>query len=861
MSREKRTIVRGNSERNQRMAGGAREESRTARVRPERNLPEEPQMPEVEIEDLDMTRSLPRIDIEDLDITQSLPKVEVEDLNVTKSLPKVEVEDLDVTKSLPKVETEDLDVTKSLPKVEVEDLDITKSLPKVEIEDLDVTRSLPTVDAVMRQEAEAASPSAENRREEGAREETRVMPDVRVEDLDQTRSMPRVEIEDLDQTRVMPSVSMGDVSMGDVSNYLDLSTEDLGEALHQASQETSAAEAILSGLGADRRQPPEEEPDGRDIRVTWEEPIQAPPRRRPPRRVLEQAEPEGEPEDEEQNADRKRRRILVAAAVAMVAVVVLALGGWGISRLVENRQMVSYYDSHFLPGTRINDQDCSNMTAEEVNALFSQEVEDYSLTIQGVNGMEDTIQASEIGLTMLFDVDFQTLIDQQDSSSWRDAEENPVSFTFTSGWEYDESLLEQRLAESPLFQNMTDSVDAEIAYDEATDQYVLHPETLGTRVDLERVFTLAKEAVGTLHTTLSLEEAGCYDAVRQADAAMEQAVETMNLYNKARISYTFGDETETLDPATVREAIVCDENSQVSLNTELLQAWVEGLAEAYDTVGTSRSFRSTSSGRVTVSGGNYGWKLDQEATLAQVTEAIQSGSTVTGDPVYSQSGKDRGSTDIGDTYIEVDLTNQMLYYYEDGDLELSTAIVSGRVIRNTKTVRGVYYVYSKETDRTLRGDDYESHVDYWMPFYGGYGLHDASWRSEFGGDLYLTEGSHGCVNMPVSKARSLYNMISVGTPVIVFGGEDSYEAPEETTPAETTPVETTTQAPEPSTPESTAPSTSESATQGTTAPESTNPTTAPTEDSGESETSASNEPSSEGESSGGVDPAPEDSLE
>lgn len=162
--------------------------------------------------------------------------------------------------------------------------------------------------------------------------------------------------------------------------------------------------------------------------------------------------------------------------------------------------------------------------------------------------------------------------------------------------EYDESLLEQRLAESPLFQNMTDSVDAEIAYDEATDQYVLHPETLGTRVDLEQVFTLAKEAVGTLHTTLSLEEAGCYDSVKQADAAMEQAVETMNLYNKARISYTFGDETETLDPATVREAIVCDENSQVSLNTELLQAWVEGLAEAHDTVGTSRSFRSTSSG-------------------------------------------------------------------------------------------------------------------------------------------------------------------------------------------------------------------------------------------------------------------------
>ena len=300
---------------------------------------------------------------ETADAARSLPKIELEDLDVTQSLPKIELEDLDVTQSLPKIELEDLDVTQSLPKVEVEDLDVTRSLPKIEIEDLDQTRELPPV---QEKKPEAAKP------------------EIRIEDLDDTHGLPQVEIQNLEDIRKLTAVDSSQVSMGDVSHYLDLSTEDYREALHQASQEASAAEEVLASLGTRGRRK-EEAQENPDIQVAWEETEAAAPGRRRPRRLPEEREPEGEtPEEageEEAASARKRRRVLVAVA-AVAAVAVLALGGWGISRLVKNQQMTAYYESHFLPGTWINDQDCSGMTAEEVYAFFSQEVANYSLTIQ-----------------------------------------------------------------------------------------------------------------------------------------------------------------------------------------------------------------------------------------------------------------------------------------------------------------------------------------------------------------------------------------------------------------------------------------------------------------------------------------------
>ena len=125
------------------------------------------------------------------------------------------------------------------------------------------------------------------------------------------------------------------------------------------------------------------------------------------------------------------------------------------------------------------------------------------------------------------------------------------------------------------------------------------------------------------------------------------------------------------------------------------------------------------------------------------------------------------TTDLYNTFVVVDISAQKLTLYRNNDILLETNIVSGKKdVYDTPT--GMYSIKKKETDTFLSGEDYYVHIDYWMPFNGGIGFHDASWRSNFGGNIYLTNGSHGCVNMPRNAAEILYDYIDSSMPIFVY---------------------------------------------------------------------------------------------
>lgn len=111
---------------------------------------------------------------------------------------------------------------------------------------------------------------------------------------------------------------------------------------------------------------------------------------------------------------------------------------------------------------------------------------------------------------------------------------------------------------------------------------------------------------------------------------------------------------------------------------------------------------------------------------------------------------------------------QIMYYYENGILQIETPVVTGNTSRRMGTPSGVNYVYLKQTNRILRGEGYASHVNFWMPVKGNIGIHDASWRSSYGGQIYQTNGSHGCINTPYDAMSKMYEMVEVGTPVIMY---------------------------------------------------------------------------------------------
>ena len=123
-----------------------------------------------------------------------------------------------------------------------------------------------------------------------------------------------------------------------------------------------------------------------------------------------------------------------------------------------------------------------------------------------------------------------------------------------------------------------------------------------------------------------------------------------------------------------------------------------------------------------------------------------------------------GSRDIGNTYVEVNLTAQHLYFYKDGQLMLESDIVSGK---NDGTPTGTYSFTYKERYATLNGENYSSPVSFWMPFSGNVGLHDATWRTQFGGSLYKSGGSHGCVNLPIRVAKTIYENIDAESAAVI----------------------------------------------------------------------------------------------
>lgn len=287
-----------------------------------------------------------------------------------------------------------------------------------------------------------------------------------------------------------------------------------------------------------------------------------------------------------------------------------------------------------------------------------------------------------------------------------------------------------------------------------------------------------------------------YDSEVYYDVSMtEEQQKTWELwlridaFQSAGLYYDMGEDKVLLNEALMASflqkedgIVLTDEDDNLLVDKAAAAEFVEDLADKYDTIGKEREFSTTEGDTVTVSGGIYGSKINRKEEKAFLTDyliqkmngGVLSEETRTEDgkiyhkPSYEQTSLVLGENDIGDTYIEVDMTNQMLYYYEKGELKLETAIVTGNMRRRMGTPAGVNYVYSKQKNRTLRGEGYASFVKYWMPVKGSIGIHDASWRDEFGGEIYQTSGSHGCINLPSDKAGELYDMVEIGTPVVMY---------------------------------------------------------------------------------------------
>lgn len=256
-----------------------------------------------------------------------------------------------------------------------------------------------------------------------------------------------------------------------------------------------------------------------------------------------------------------------------------------------------------------------------------------------------------------------------------------------------------------------------------------------------------------------------------SDQTNEQSdSDVLNDYKAMSITYTFGDTTEVADNAKIMSWLKVS-GSKVAVDEDKVQEYVTELASKYNTINKKREFQTHDGKMIKINTNEYGYKIDQEKEKMQIVADIEGKEAVQREPVYSIMGNGRnGMDDLLGNYIEVSLDEQHLWLYKNGNLITETDIVSGLPTEDRATYTGVWSIAYKASPYTLSSEvyGYSTEVKYWMPFVCGQGLHDADWQTEFGGDVYKTKGSHGCINLPPDQAEIIYNTIEKGYAVICY---------------------------------------------------------------------------------------------
>ena len=428
--------------------------------------------------------------------------------------------------------------------------------------------------------------------------------------------------------------------------------------------------------------------------------------------------------------------------------------------------MTLYFNSHFFFRTSINNISISGKSNKSAQELMSDNANEYVLTIEERNNKTETITGESISLKYDFSNNIDRILKSQNPFLWISSIFRHKNYEFTDGINYDESLLNKYISElDALNESMvTNPVNAKLNYNDG--KYEIIKEDIGNKVNRDLLNSKILEKIISANKTLNLDEEGCYESPIYTSKSKEviAAKDTADKYVKVKITFNVNGNSENIDGNMISQWIVVGEDFNVSLNEDAIREYTNQLGDKYDNIGETRTVTRWSGEQIKISTTPGIYYVDRNTTISEIEDAIKSGKSVTKNLTF----KTPTAIDeyVLNTFVEVDLTNQTVIYYKNGEVITQGNVVTGNVSQGHATPAGVYKLDWKAKDYVLRGQGYASPVNFWMPFNGGIGLHDASWRSQFGGSIYKTNGSHGCVNMTYSVAKAIYDNIEEHTTII-----------------------------------------------------------------------------------------------
>ena len=434
---------------------------------------------------------------------------------------------------------------------------------------------------------------------------------------------------------------------------------------------------------------------------------------------------------------------------------------------------ISVGNMYFLKGTTINGRNVSGKTLTGAVNRLTKEYNDKEISILENGEVIYNKKVSELGYKV--DEDELTSLIRKEMDEQKDkvflqffaSKEIEIELPFL----YGSDEISEDIVEANFKGERVDSKNAELIFADGT--YSIQEEVYGNKIQEEKLQEVVKTQIeanmeATEDIQIEVTEDFYYKPeVTADDKELVNQMTSFNKYCKAVVTHTFGSETEVLNWDTIQGWLVM-EGENVKLDESKVEDYVDTLRRKYNTIYVDRSITTTSGQKIKLPSNDYGYRIDRAKEIAQLVKDITSNTTVEREPIYSHKGYHRnGRDDVLGCYIEINLTKQHIWLYKDSKLIVESDIVTGDPSYQ-ETQTGAFPIAFKKSPSVLSGETWNTEVQYWMPFHDGQGLHDATWRNKFGGEIYNGDGSHGCVNLPYAVAEKIYNSVNAGYPIFLY---------------------------------------------------------------------------------------------